>query len=396
MGKKILIWDADPSLGNAISTVLSKNGFQPVSLENPDQVFRAIELERPELSIIEGDWRPGAKIILDRGNFPTAPNGDLAVILPLFEDSHSRKNETGGVVLENLRKPFGVNRLLKGVHSALSIKERIEKAPLPWEEWLEVRKLKNEEEIMAAFKLRYQVYRELGWVDPSDEEIEIDLYDLKSIFFGAFIHHNGTKELVGSIRIIRNRHDSSLRREIEKIMRSYGVEHTKFEPLNLPALLSFGISQQDYKDLGPKFATILSGNGTPVSSEIYELSRLVIKRDYRKSRFGIERRLYELVVTDCCVEQPQRNWFAIGIHPSKSTKYARYGFRKITELGVKSYTGILQPAVLMAWDLQQYLLSPNPFTKNLELNSLLYSVNDNLMNSIHTEPVQPERVTYQN
>ena len=59
-------------------------------------------------------------------------------------------------------------------------------------------------------------------------------------------------------------------------------------------------------------------------------------------------------------------------------------------------SGILQPAVLMAWDLQQYLLSPNPFTKNLELNSLLYSVNDNLMNSIHTEPVQPERVSYQN
>ena len=105
MGNKILIWDADHSLGSAISSVLSKNGFQPVSLEDPYQVFRAIELERPELSIIEGNWQPGSRIILNSRNFPMSPNGDLAVILPLFEDYPLGKNETGGIVLENLRKP---------------------------------------------------------------------------------------------------------------------------------------------------------------------------------------------------------------------------------------------------------------------------------------------------
>ncbi len=392
MGKKVLIWDADPSLGNAISTILSKNGFQPVNLENPYQVFRAIELEQPELSIIEGDWRPGSRIILNSKNFPMAPNGYLAVILPLFENYPLGESETSGIVLENLRKPFGTQRLLSGIRSALRIKDQIKKTPLPWEECLEMRRLKNEEEILAAFKLRYDTYTELGWIEPSSEEIDIDSYDLKSIIFGAFFHHNGTKELVGSIRIIQSQENNPLRREIENIMRNYGIERAGFEPTTLPALMSFGISRKDYNSLSSGFATTLSGNGTAVSAEIYELSRLVIKRKYRKNRFGIERRLYELVVTDCCTEQPQRNWFVIAVHPSKSLKYARYGFHKISKLGVKPYTSILQPAVLMSWDLQHYLLMSNPFANNLELNSLIYRVNNNLLNTLQTEPIYPEKV----
>ncbi len=392
MGKKILIWDADPSLGNAISTILSKNGFQPVSLENPYQLCRAIELERPELSIVEGDWRPGSRIILNGRNFPMVPNGELAVILPLFEDSPSGENKTHGIVLENLRKPFGTQRLLSGIRSALRIKDRIEKTLSPWEECLEVRRLRNEEEILAALKLRYEVYSELGWIEPSSEEIDIDPYDLKSIIFGAFFHHNGTKELVGSIRIIRHREDNPFRRETENIMRSYGIEGAEFEPSTLPALLSFDISREDYGNLSPGFATILSGSGASVSAKIYELSRLVTKPKYRRNRFGIERRLYELVVTDCCTKQPQRNWFVIAVHPLKSSKYARYGFRKINELGVKTYTDIMQPAVLMSWDLQHYLLTPNPFTKTLELNSLIYKVNDSLLNTLQTEHLYPEKM----
>jgi len=355
MGKKILIWDADLSLGNAISTILSKNGFQPVNLENPYQVFRAIELEQPELSIIEGDWQPGSRIILNSRNFPMAPNGYLAVILPLFEDYPLGESKTSGIVLENLRKPFGTQRLLSGIRSAFRIKDRIKKTPLPWEECLEVRRLKNEEEILAAFKLRYDIYTELGWIEPSSEEIDIDPYDLN-------------------------------------ITRNYGIERTGFEPTTLPALLSFDISRKDYNSLSSGFATTLSGSGAAVSAEIYELSRLVIKRKYRRNRFGIERRLYELVVTDCCTEQPQRNWFVIAVHPSKSLKYARYGFHKISKLGVKPYKSILQPAVLMSWDLQRYLLMSNPFTKNLELNSLIYRVNDNLLNTLQTEPIYPEKV----
>jgi len=386
MGKKIYIWDADPSLGKAISTILSKNGFQPVNLENPYQLCRMIELERPELSIVEGDWRPGSRIILDSRNFPIVPNGGLAVILPLFEDSSSGENKTHGIVLENLRKPFGTQRLLSGIHSALRIKDRIAKTPSPWEECLEVRRLRNEEEILSTFKLRYEVYSELGWIEPSSEEIDIDPYDLKSIIFGAFFHHNGTKELVGSMRIIQHREDNPLRRETENIMRSHGIE-VEFEPLTLPALLSFDISQENYSNLGPGFATIISGNGAFVSDEICELSRLVIKPEYRRNRFGIERRLYELIVTDCCTKQPQRNWFVIAIHPLKSSKYARYGFHEITELGVQTYTDIMQPAVLMSWDLQHYLLAPNPFTETLELNSLIYKVNDSLLNTLQAKPL---------
>ena len=70
------------------------------------------------------------------------------------------------------------------------------------------------------------------------------------------------------------------------------------------------------------------------------------------------------------------------MHPSNSSKYTRYGFNKVSSLGIKSYTGILQPAILMAWDLQQYLLSPNPFTKDLDLNTLVYKEKGCLLNTL--------------
>jgi len=314
----------------------------------------------------------------------------------VIENSPSGESENGGIVVGNLRKPFSTEQLLTGIRSAFRIRERIEKTALPWEECLEVRRLKSEEEILEALKLRYEVYRELGWIKPSSMEIDIDEYDLRSLIFGAFIYRNGTKELAGSIRIITKQGENTFRRELEKIMLSCGKKLNQTEPVTLPALSSFGISRDDHNLFTPGFGSILSGSGAAVSAEPYELSRLAIKAQYRRNGIGVERRLYELVVTDCCCEQPKRNWFVIAVHPSKSYKYARYGFRRISELGIGPYTEILQPAVLMAWDLQKYLLSPNPFTKTLDLNSLIYRVNHSLLTTLRALPSYPEKVAYQN
>ncbi|RLB13515.1 MAG: hypothetical protein DRG82_15570, partial [Deltaproteobacteria bacterium] len=75
--------------------------------------------------------------------------------------------------------------------------------------------------------------------------------------------------------------------------------------------------------------------------------------------------------------------------PSKEAKFQRFGFRKISELGMKLYTGINQPAILMALDLQHYLLTPNPFSSKLELNTLFYKVNGRLQETIVEKAKHP-------
>jgi hypothetical protein len=382
---KILIWDSDPVLRKAMASALSCKGYRPIALENPSQVAKALELEKPELTILEGDWARGDRINLSKDGFFTGSDGELAVIFPVFEISSSGQPESSGIVLNNLRKPFGIAELLSGLQTALQIRKHIESTPLPWEECLELRKLKTEEEIISSLKLRYETYREVGYINSNPEELEFDRYDFNSIFFGAFLHQSGSKELVGSMRIIQQNFTGPHKKELSNILRNLETGDGLIEDereMVLPAFSSFNMKVEDFSRFCPRFGSTLSSSGEEVSGEIFELSRLVIKKEYWKHRLGIERKLYEMTVVDCCAAAPKRNWFVIAIHPSKSAKYERFGFKNISSLGVKSYIGISQPAVLMTWDLQQYLLSPNPFTKNLDFNTLIYKVNGNLLHTM--------------
>ena len=394
MAATIILWDSDPVFRKALFRTLLGNGFNPVALENPANLSNAMELQRPELIILEGSWQQGSKINLGQEELKFCSDGELSLILPSFEVTPSGRMESGGIVLENLRKPFGLRELSSGIQSALRIKEHIERKPSPWAEYLEFRRLKTEEEVLSTLKLRYEVYQEVGFINSNNKEIEIDRYDPKSIIFGAFVHQNGTKELAGTVRIIQNSSDSPHKKELGDIMRQHGIEcaaASDCQESTLPSFATFEISAEDFPGFCPEFGSTLSGSGKDVSSEICELSRLVIKREYRRHRFGIERKLYELVIVDCCVEEPERNWFVIAVHPSKSSKYAHYGFNEISVLGIKSYSGISQPAILMTWDLQQYLLSPNPFTENLDFNNLVYRVNGNIMSTLPERTYSLER-----
>lgn len=382
---KILLWDSDPVLRKAMASALSWKGYRPIALENSSQLAKALELEKPELTILEGNWARGDRINLSKDGFFTGSDGELAVIFPVFEISSSGQPESSGIVLNNLRKPFGTAELFSGLQTALQIRKHIESTPLPWEECLELRKLKTEEEIISSLKLRYETYREVGYINPNPEELEFDRYDFNSIFFGAFLHQSGSKELVGSMRIIRQNFSGPHKKELSNILRGLEIGDGLVEDereMVLPAFSTFNMKVEDCSRFYPRFGSTLSNNGEEISGEIFELSRLVIKKEYRKHRLGIERKLYEMTVVDCCATAPKRNWFVIAIHPSKSAKYERYGFKNISSLGVKSYIGISQPAVLMTWDLQQYLLSPNPFTKNLDFNTLIYKVNGNLLHTM--------------
>ena len=397
MSAKILIWDSDLSLGHAIFDTLSLKGYRPVRLENPAHLAKALELEKPELAILEGNWQAGTKISLGEGAFPQPANGELSIVLPAAGEASLDRNVAAGLVLGTISKPFGQDQLCSGIQSSLSLKETLEKPPLPWEEYIEVRRLTTEEEILADLNLRYQVYREVGFIGSRSEEIEIDRYDTRAIIFGAFHNVSGESELVGSIRIIREKSEGPHAGELRRIMQRYGLdiplsEDSENGRASLPALQTFGLSAVELKTVSAGFGTDHSAGGQNVSPEICEMSRLVIKKEYRRRRFGIERRLYEGIVVDCSASKPHRNWFIIAVHPMNTTKYLRYGFTCLEELGVKSYAGLAQPAVLLNLDLQHYLIQPNPFTPSLAVNTLLYQVNGNILTRVQDQPVQLEKV----
>lgn len=77
----------------------------------------------------------------------------------------------------------------------------------------EVRPLERAAELADSFRLRYEVYRRLGYVAPRDSGLDIDEYDACALPLGAFDAR--TRELVGVLRIVttmpRRRHANLVR-----------------------------------------------------------------------------------------------------------------------------------------------------------------------------------------
>lgn len=382
MNEMILFHDSDPVLHEAISAVFSGGGFKAFGLGGAETSGLEAELSDPSLLILEGAWERGSKIALDRnpGEFQQA--GYLALVLPL--------NGGGGqgMVVESLRKPFGMKQLLTAVQSALELRARLNSAPPDYgTEWLEVRRLADESELDAAFRLRREVYLETGYIDDSCPTLECDCLDPRSIILGAFVHQGNRTELAGTLRIIRTGGDGPVSAAVSRLATLNGMTTLARDGkgMPLPACDSFLVSPDELEAYQPGFASARSITGVSVSPEVCELSRLAVPSAWRRHRLGIERRLFDLVVVDSVASYPHRNWFVIAVHPSKRFKFHRYGFLAVNELGVRQYAGLDQPAILMTLDLQQYLVTPNPFTANLDQEVLLYRAGGCLVHELGRE-----------
>jgi hypothetical protein len=369
MNETILFRDSDPVLHEAILAVLSGRGFRAAGLGGAEIPGWPEDITNPALLILEGAWERGSKIALDRNSGGFQQAGYLALVLPLNGDGGQ------GMVVESLRKPFGMKQLLSAVQSALELRTRLNCTPPDYgTEWLEVRRLADEKELDAAFRLRREVYLETGYIDESCPPLECDCLDPRSIILGAFVHQGDRTELAGTLRIIRTGGDGPVSAAVSHLAALSGMPALALDGAGapLPACDSFLVTPDALEAYQPGFASARSITGVSVSPEVCELSRLAVPSAWRRHRLGIERRLFDLVVVDSIASYPHRNWFVIAVHPSKRFKFHRYGFLAVNELGVRPYAGLDQPAILMTLDLQQYLLTPNPFTGNLDQEVLLY------------------------
>lgn len=377
MDCRIVLWDSDSSLREALFSRLLRKGFLPVSLGDPGKLAKAVNWLAPELVLFEAGWEKGATVDLGVGRSAASAGGEISLVMP-----YAGPRETGaggssrGLVLDTLRKPFGTRELIGGINSALETGRRIRSRSGEGREWLEIRPLSSADEFEAALALRLAVYRETGFIGDTTRSLEYDSFDSRSVHFGAFIHRGDSHELAGTVRIIRQKMmESSGNGELTRAIRR---REPGFVPAiaqdgpGLPSLKTFGLEAGDMGSLRPGFGGRVSATGETVDSEIFEISRLAIAPVRRRRRYGIERRLIQMIVTDSCACSPRRNWFVIAVHPSRRAKFERFGFIEPGDLGVRLYEGLDQPAILMTLDLQQYLSMPNPFSAGLELETLLY------------------------
>ncbi|MFC1544778.1 hypothetical protein ACFL4X_01290 [Gemmatimonadota bacterium] len=383
---KIMLWEPDQDLRKAMSLYISNLGYKAVALGKLSDFRDAIELERPLVCLLPADLEKGTRVNFDHLDCKIDLKGEMSVVLPEFDDEDSRFSIPSGVVIDRIRKPFGIREFADRLDEAVVRRERMELSPFPWEQSLEVRALRTTDELRQALRLRYEVYREVGFMEASEYGLDFDPFDFKSTIFGAFINQGNSSELAGTIRIIQNSGFGPHHKQVAEVMAEYGIDPLAAEcsatGSSLPALQTFRLAPADCRRHYPGFATESSRSGIDVSSHVHELSRLVIGRKRRLDMAGIERRLYELVIAHCCASTPRKNWFVIAIHPSKRRKYIRFGFQDISELGIQSYTGIQQPASLMVWDLHRYLQLPNPFTAELEENIVEYRYRNHLVDTL--------------
>lgn len=383
--EKIVLWEPDQDLRKALSLLIDSMGYKTVAISRLCDFKDVVELERPLACLMPEESTKGERVTFGRISGMPDVRGVMSVVVPEYDEEDPDGESSTGVVLDNIRKPFGVRELSSCLEGAMGRKVQLESAPFPWEQSLEVRALQSTDELIEALELRYEVYREVGYMETSEYGLDLDPYDFKSTIFGAFINDGERSELAGAIRIIQDTGFGPHRAQVAEVMARYGIDPASAEVGamggTLPALETFRLDIHDCRRFYTGFATETSCSSMPVSSSVHELSRLVISRKHRRNRAGLERRLYEMVIAHCCAARPRRNWFVIAVHPSKTRKYIRFGFQNITQLGIQDYTGIDQPAALMVWDLHRYLQLPNPFNAELEDNIVEYAYRDSLVST---------------
>jgi predicted GNAT family N-acyltransferase len=190
-----------------------------------------------------------------------------------------------------------------------------------------VKELTTVAEVRSAHRLRYDVFKTLGYINGSTAScLEVDAYDEYAISFGAVDLSSG--EVVATLRLITNRAQSRSKELLQRILwlesdvnLSKKLECVPVSPM--PSLFAPAICAlvEQYKE-GDR--------------EIEELSRAVVKPEFR--RYGLSRALMEfgLAYATLC-------GFPIlvgGCIPEHVPMYVKYGYQELLGVGLIRYPNV--------------------------------------------------------
>lgn len=189
-------------------------------------------------------------------------------------------------------------------------------------------------DLLESYRLRYEVYRGLGYLAyPLESKLEIDPYDLYAVPFGAF--DLATGEMVGTLRLIFNEvqpgYAALVRRVLEDssdldlIARATASTHG-----HLPSVLSPRIAD--------RFATSNTGR-----FPLVELSRNITHPAHRGT--GVARGMMELGLAHAMQHGPA--FIVGGCMPEDLAMNARYGYQKLPNTDLDHFDHVGQIAAVM-------------------------------------------------
>jgi predicted GNAT family N-acyltransferase len=196
----------------------------------------------------------------------------------------------------------------------------------------EIRELCSVEELMAAYKLRYKVFADLGYLQHTNKSrLEIDPYDERAVLFGAFDAVSGA--MIGTIRLITPQTQTHFARLVRCVL-----DHCHDDGLTAQA-------QGPRQDTFPTLATgrieralvRFNSGGLPV----LELSRIIVDPGLRGS--GLARCLME-----CGIARAAIGGHAVVISSfllSHLPMNARYGYVQLPDTDFERFNSVGQVAI---------------------------------------------------
>src|SRR5258708_39970994 len=117
--KTILVVDDDHELSDGLRVVLEKEGFRVIQARDGQQGKQAIYNQRPDLVILDMMMpRMGGYPVLE--HFHGKPDAPPIIMITANEGSRHKVYAEYLGVIDYIRKPFAMDRLLESVHKALN------------------------------------------------------------------------------------------------------------------------------------------------------------------------------------------------------------------------------------------------------------------------------------
>src|SRR6266699_68990 len=125
-GKTILIVDDDQELSDGLRIVLERQGFRVMQARDGQQGKQSVYQNRPDLVILDMMMpRMGGYPVLE--HFRGKPDAPPIIMITANEGSRHKAYAEHLGVIDYIRKPFAMERLLDAVHKGLAGKPEEEK-----------------------------------------------------------------------------------------------------------------------------------------------------------------------------------------------------------------------------------------------------------------------------
>lgn len=195
----------------------------------------------------------------------------------------------------------------------------------------EIRALASESELYASYRLRYDVYGALGYLQCFNRSrLEIDVYDRYSVPFGAFDTRSG--DMIGTLRLITTELQPAYGAMIENVLaEALDAElRAQVAAPHEPWLPAIGCEEIDRQ--------LVAYNRDRFT--VHELSRFIVHPGHRCSH--VSRALVQLAMAYATLPGPAL--FIAGCLPRHVRLYATYGFARLPNVDLHRFDSVGQLA----------------------------------------------------